>query len=210
MAREAFTKIPENTFQTLVVNAGIVLADFDPTDGSYEESDMLGATSGGINFTTTPSFLDWGEDIDNCPKNTVGLMRLENWDVKISGTFATVTPDLAQMLVGLADVADGKITPRDTIDEAADFRDLWFVADYSDVNTGDGAGLIAIHLMNAFSTGGFQLQTADKEKGKLSFEFTAHYSLDDQDTVPFEIYIKAGTEATTNTGGETTGGNTGG
>jgi hypothetical protein len=48
-------------------------------------------------------------------------------------------------------------------------------------------------MMNALSTGGFQIQTADKEKGQFSFEFTGHYSKDSADTVPFEIYIKAGT-----------------
>ena len=54
-------------------------------------------------------------------------------------------------------------------------------------------GFIAIKLLNALSTGGFQLQTADKSKGQFAFEFTGHYSMSAQDIVPFEIYIKAGT-----------------
>ena len=29
----------------------------------------------------------------------------------------------------------------------------------------------------------------------FAFEFTGHYSIDDIDTVPFEIYVKAGTPA---------------
>ena len=49
-------------------------------------------------------------------------------------------------------------------------------------------------MLNALSTGGFKLQTADKDKGKMSFEFTGHYSMSAQDTVPFEIYIKKGAE----------------
>ena len=47
--------------------------------------------------------------------------------------------------------------------------------------------------MNALSTGGFQLQTSDKAKGQFAFTYTAHYSMAAQDTVPFEVYIKAGT-----------------
>lgn len=193
--REKYSKIPANTFQNLVVNAGILLSSFDPSAGTVAENAMLGPTSGGVNFTTTPSFKDWGEDIDNCPKNTKELKRLENWDVKISGSFVACSPALARRLCALADLADGKITPRDTVDIAADFADIWLVGDYSDKNTGSGAGFIAIRLMDTLSTGGFQLQTTDKEKGKFAFEFTAHYSLDAQDTVPFEIYIKAGTSA---------------
>ena len=49
-------------------------------------------------------------------------------------------------------------------------------------------------MLNALSTGGFKLQTADKNKGTLSFEFTGHYSIEDQSAVPFEIYIKKGAD----------------
>ncbi len=46
--------------------------------------------------------------------------------------------------------------------------------------------------MNALNTSGFQIQSADDGKGTFSFEFTGHYSMDDPETVPFEIYVKAG------------------
>ena len=61
-------------------------------------------------------------------------------------------------------------------------------------NGATNGGYIAIHMMNALSTGGFQIQSGDKAKGQFAFEYTAHYSMDAADTVPFEIYIKAGTE----------------
>jgi len=191
--REKYSKIPANTFQHLAVNAGVLLSSFDPASGTVDEASMLGPTSGGVNFTTTPSFSDWGEDIDNCPKNTKELKRLEDWDVRMSGTFVACTITLAKRLAALADVSSNKVTPRDTIDIASDFGDIWLVGDYSNVNTGATAGFIAIHMMNAMSTGGFSLQTADKEKGRFEFEFTGHYSLDAQDTVPYEIYIQEGT-----------------
>ena len=80
-----------------------------------------------------------------------------------------------------------------------DFKDLWFVGDYSDVNNGDNAGFIAIHMMNTLSTGGFQLQSTDKAKGNFAYEFTAHFSMDAQDVVPYEIYIVKGAEPTPTT-----------
>lgn len=192
---EKYTKIPSTTFQHLAVNAGILLSAFDPTTGIVAESDMLGPTSGGVNFTARPTYKDWGEDVDNCPKNTKELKRLDDWEVTMSGSFVAVTPDLARRLSAMADVSDGKVTPRSTLDLNTDFADIWLVGDYSDINTGSGAGFIAIRMMDALSTGGFQIQTEDKEKGKFAFEFTGHYSLDAQDVVPFEIYIKAGTTA---------------
>ena len=196
-----YSKYPANTFQTLVIGAGVLLTDFDPANASLVRSNILGATTGGLNFKATPSFKDFGEDIDNCPKNTKELKRLEDWEVKMSGTLLSATPEAARYLAALADLtaAGGKITPRDTLDltgNTGDFRNLWLVADYSDKNTGSGAGFIAIKIMNALSTGGFQLQTADKDKGKFAFELTGHYSVDAEDTVPFEIYIVGGTSST--------------
>lgn len=64
-----FTKIPSDTFQKLQINAGILTTDFTPATGTVGESGQIGATSGGINFTATPTFSDFGDDIDNCPKN---------------------------------------------------------------------------------------------------------------------------------------------
>jgi hypothetical protein len=77
-----------------------------------------------------------------------------------------------------------------------DFEDIWLVGDYSDKNGPTNGGYIAIHMMDTLSTGGFQLQTADKAKGQFAFEFTAHFSMDAQDTVPFEIYVHPGTAET--------------
>lgn len=196
-----YTKYPSNTFETLVIGAGVLLSDFDPATATISDGDILGPTSGGISFEATPSYLDFGEDIDNVPKNTKELKRIEDWEVKMSGTFIAITPATARYLAAAADLnsSTGKITPRDTLDltaETGDFRDIWLVADYSDKNvtaTGKTAGFVAIKLMNALSTGGFQIQTEDKEKGKFAFEFTGHYSKDAADTVPFEIYIKPGT-----------------
>lgn len=189
-----FTKIPESTFQMLQLNAGVLLSSFDPTAPAVVDSAILGATSGGINFSASQSFLDFGADIDNCPKNTKQLKRLEDWDIKLTGSFATVNAALVERLVGVGDLASNKVTPRRDV-QLSDFRDLWWVGDYSDMNGENGGGFVAIHMMSTLSTGGFQAQSADKEKTKFSFEFTAHFSMDAQDTVPFEIYVQAGSDA---------------
>lgn len=191
-----FTKIPADTFQKLQLNAGIIATDFTPATGAIGESGQLGATTGGINFNATPTYSDFGEDIDNCPKNTKELKRLDEWEVTMSGTFVVADTAIAKRLVGAADIGTTdttKITPRNDL-AAADFETIWFVGDYSDKNGENNGGFVAIKLINALSTGGFQLQTSDKAKGQFAFTFTGHYSIAAQDTVPFEIYIKTGTE----------------
>lgn len=196
-----YTKIPTDTFKNLQLNAGVLLKSFDVETQTLAADSIIGATSGGVSFTAVPSFIDFGEDIDNCPKNMKELKKLESWEVKMSGTFASVTKALAKTLVGAGDVdgSDGtKIVPRNDLAQA-DFSDVWWVGDYSEVNedgTSTGkAGFIAIHLLNSLSTGGFSIQSSDKGKGQFEFEFTGHYSMEDQDKVPFEVYVQEGTAA---------------
>ena len=189
-----FTQIPTDTFETLQMNAGILATDFDPATGTLDDEDILGATSGGIAFADAITFIDLGEDIDNCPKNMKELKQIDQREVTMSGTFVTVKTATAKMLA-IADVSGNKVTPRNDL-LAADFGDIWFIGDYSDKNTGATAGFLAIKLKDALNTSGFALQTGDKAKGQFAFTFTGHYSMSAQDTVPYEIYIKAGTAAT--------------
>lgn len=193
-----YTKIPTDTFKNLQLNAGVLLESFDVDTQTLAADSIIGATSGGVSFTAVPSSIDFGEDIDNCPKGTKEMMHLDSWEAKMSGTFASVSKSLAKTLVGAADVSGSKITPRNDF-SAADFSDIWWVGDYSEINedgTSTGkAGFIAIHLLNSLSTGGFSIQSNDKGKGQFEFEFTGHYSMEDQDKVPFELYVQEGTAA---------------
>lgn len=186
-----FTKIPENTFKEMQLNAGILMKTFDPETATVTPSEILSATTGGISFSAVPTYKDMGEDIDNCPKNMKELKEIETWDVKMSGTMISVTPALVKKLLGAADVLAEKITPRSDLTDA-DFEDVWWIGDYSDSNGEDDGGFVAIHMMNALSTAGFSLQSGDKSKGQMAFEYTAHYSIKAQTTVPFEVYVKAG------------------
>lgn len=191
-----FTRIPETTFQKLQLNAGIMLTAFDPTNGTVAEDAIMGATSGGINFRAVPSFSDFGEDIDNAPTNVKEMKVLDKWEVTMSGSFVTVDVKSAKMLVGAADIDAGdqsKIVPRNDLMDS-DFTDVWWVGDYSDQNGESNGGFVAIHMINALNTGGFSVQSTNKGKGEFAFEFTGHYSLSDQSKVPFEVFVKTGTE----------------
>lgn len=187
-----YTQIPSTAFKNIQLNAGILVDAFTPSTGVI--GNLLGATSGGVQFGDTVSYKDFGDDIDNCPKNMKELKKLESHEVKMSGTFVTINAASAKWLVGSADVDQldaTHIIPRNDI-EQADFKDIWWIGDYSDENTGDDAGFVAIHMLNALNTGGFKIQSTDKEKGKFAFEFMGHYSMDAQDTVPYEIYVQQG------------------
>lgn len=193
-----FTQIPTDTFSHLQLNAGLLLKSFTPSTGTLDKADIIGATSGGVKFTAKPSYTDFGEDIDNCPANMAELKRLDSVEVTISGTFVTVSTSSAASTIGAADV-DSKdpthVVPRSDLKDE-DFMDLWWVGDYSNLNGDKNGGFVAIHMMKTLSTGGFALTSDDKSKGQFDFEYTAHYSMEAPTSVPYEVYINAGTAET--------------
>lgn len=191
-----FTRIPNDTFKKLQLNAGVFARNFDPATG--EIGNLFGATTGGLTFNTSPTFVDFGDDIDNCPKNTKELKQLDSNDITLAGTLLTIDPATAKDLMAAADIDANDAThiiPRRDL-AMSDFHDVWWVGDYSDENTGASAGYVAIHLMDALNTGGFQLKTTDKGKGNFAFTYTAHASMETPDVVPYEVFIKSGAGST--------------
>lgn len=189
-----YTKVKADLFKNIQINAGIICKGFVPATGVV--TDILSATSGGIQFASNPTYTDFFEDVDNLPPNTMQGKRITAWDPTLSGTMLEVNPENVKSRLGAADTTTetgtkiSKIAPRAVLEEE-DFADIWFVGDYSDENTGNDAGFIAIHLTNALNTVGFQLQTGKNAKGQSAFEYHGHYDVtDDDQTPPFEIYVK--------------------
>lgn len=178
-----FTKIPQNTFEELQINAGILLKDFDPETGTFDDADMITATTGGITVNVKPTYEDFGSDIDNCPKNTMELKRITETEVSLSLTALNINSDLLLYMLGAADKdASGAIKPRKDL-KLSDFSTIWWVGDLSN------NGYIAVKISNALSTDGFSIKTSDKGKGNISLTLTGHVSMDAQDVIPAEFYL---------------------
>lgn len=179
-----FTVIPQNTFDGLQMDAGVLLKTFDPETGAApKDEDIICATTGGINPTCVPTYSDLGEDVDNCPVNMKELKHLDGWECKMAFTSLGMSPELIRMALGAADInADtGAIAPRRDLKQT-DFSDLWWVGDKAN------GGFAAIQLKNALSTAGFSLQTTKAGKGQVTVELTGHVSINDQDTMPMVFY----------------------
>lgn len=183
-----FTKIPQDTFNELQLDAGVLLNKFDPESAeSFADEDIICATTGGINVSCVPTFSDMGEDVDNCPMNMMELKKLDSWACRMTFTSLGTSPEAIRLALGAADVnaENGKITPRRDL-QIGDFADVWWVGDRAD------GGLVAVRLINALSTDGFTLQTTKNGKGQVSVGLTGHVSINAQDVVPMEFYSMAG------------------
>lgn len=185
----AFNAVSSEVFDNLQLEAGVLLNSFDPDSPvAPTDSTIICATTGGVNPTCVPTYTDYGEDIDNVPNNTKELARITGWECKLAFTALDVTEDTIKMALGAADVTAAtsstaaSIIPRKDVADA-DFQNIWWVGDIAD------GGLVAIKLVNAISTGGFNLQTTKAGKGQLTVELTGFVSIDDTSEIPMEFYI---------------------
>ena len=177
-----FTVIPQDTFDGLQLDAGVLLKKFDPAKvAAPADEDIICATTGGINISCVPTYSDLGEDVDNCPTNTKELKHLDGWECKMSFTALGTSPENIKLALGPATASNTKVTLNLDLKQA-DFSDIWWVGDRAD------GGVVAACLKNALSTGGFTLQTTKNGKGQVSVELTGHVSIDAQDTMPMEFY----------------------
>lgn len=184
-----FTVVPQDAFNDLQVDAGVLLKTFDPSNpAAPADEDIICATTGGIKVTCTPTYSDYGEDVDNVPNNMMEFKHLDGWDCKISTTCLGTSPEIIRMSLGAADItaASGKIAPRRDLVQTDFESSVWWVGDKAD------GGLVAVELKNALSTGGFNLQTTKNGKGQISLELTGHVSINDQNTMPMVFYSTEG------------------
>ena len=159
-----YTVIPQDTFDAMQLDAGVLLYTFDPASpAAPADQDLICATTGGINPVCAPTYSDLGEDVDNVPVNMMELKHLDGWECTLGFTSLDTSPEGIRLALGAADVnaTSGAITPRSKV-ELADFQDIWWVGDKAD------GGLVAIQLKNALSTG--------------------HVSINDQSTMPMVFY----------------------
>ena len=179
-----YTKIPQDAFNALQLDAGVILTNFDPTDPQEPaDQDILCATTGGITVSCTPTYSDLGADVDNVPANMMELMHLDSWECTLSTTSLGTSLELLRWALGSADItaADSKVKPRKDLCQT-DFQTIWWVGDRAD------GGVVAVKLLNGLSTGGMSLQTSKNGKGQTSITITGHISINAQNDMPMEFY----------------------
>lgn len=179
------TVIPQNAFEALQVEAGVLLTSFDPTSPVIADDAIVCATTGGITVTAKPTYSDYFEDVDNAPDNVMEGKRLDGWECSLSTTGLGTSPALIKLALGAADIDSentSKIIPRRDL-ELTDFTSsIWWVGDRAD------GGLVACQLLNALSTDGFSLKTTKKGKGQTGLTLMGHVSINAQDVVPMVFY----------------------
>lgn len=187
MARN-FTVVSADAFETLQLNAGVLLTTFDPANPvTPDDSAILATTTGGINIVCKPTYSDLAEDIDNVPNGMKEMMHLDYWDCNIGFTSLKFNAANTKWALGSADVDSTNkgytvVKPRYKLSQD-DFSAIYWVGDMAN------GGLAAVKLDNAISSSGLSIQTTKNGKGQSQQTITGHPSIDAQDVVPMEFYF---------------------
>lgn len=179
-----FTKISQNAFAALQLDAGVLLTTFDPANPvPPPDNTILTATTGGVTVNCTPTYSDFAADVDNAPNNLKEFKHLDGWDCSIQTTSLGTSLELLRYALGAADITSGsnKVKPRRMLNQS-DFADLWWVGDKAD------GGYVAVKLINGLSTAGLSLKTSKNGKGNIGITLTGHVSIANQDDMPMEFY----------------------
>ena len=201
MIDNPYYKVPADAFNSMQLDAGVLLTEFDFTDPYTEPKDaaILAVTSGGINPVCEPQYTDLAEDVDNVPNNTKEFLRVEGYKCSMSFKSLRFNPDNIAWSIGGATVYDEaadlptdavagtkKIVPKIQLKatgDDSDFRDIYGAFPLSD------GGIFVVKLKNAISSGGLNIQTTKDGKGTNQVTLTGYISVSDVKDVPMEFYV---------------------
>lgn len=177
-----YSRITNEQFDEMQFDAGVWVRSFNIQSPAVQDSDIICATSGGISLSVVPSIVDLGDGVYMMPKGTAEMLMVTGWTVDASFTTLGFGGGMIQFVLGASDSGADGINPRLDLQDG-DFEDLWWIGDRVD------GGLVAIHLLNALSDEGIDIQTERQASGKISVHLTAHASIEeDMEAVPVEIY----------------------
>lgn len=180
-----FAKIPQDTFETMQFEAGVLLSNFTPDAAESEEAftdeDIICATTGDISISVKPNIKDMGEEVNNCPEGMAELMKITSVVAQLKFTTPKLSAKMIALGLGAAEVSGKKITLRDVKPE--DFKPVWWVGDL-----GNSGGFAAMKLLNAFSREGVTITAGKNTSGKMEITLQGHVSIKAQDEKPVEFY----------------------
>lgn len=199
-----FTKVSEDAFDAMQLEAGVILSSFDISNPVEPDSeDIIAVTTGGIAVACEAEYEDYGADVDNVPNNMMEFKKITGWNCTMGFSDLKFNADNTKLELGAADITSGtgykKIVPRRDL-KLTDFTDeIWWVGDKAN------GGAYAVKLMHALSNGGLSIQSTKNGKGQNAVTLMGHVSIHAQNVVPMEFYeldpvAEAGSGTNTGTG----------
>lgn len=180
------SKTPEH----LLLDSGAFFKNFIIGTDTYESATakLIGATKGGGSFSAVPSFRDI--EIDGLRGATKGMKLLESWEVKLSAAIVEITPDIIKDSLAIAEKKSSttlstheEIKGKMCIEDSDYIENITWIGNLSGSNDP-----VIIQVFNAVNAKGLELSFEDKGETVSEMEFMGHFSLANQNEVPFKIF----------------------
>lgn len=186
-----FTGLTSNTPKKLLLDAGAFFRDYDLTKTYTDNAaNLIGATQGGGSFSAVPTVRKI--EVDGAKENVAQLQGIDGWVVTMTANVKEVTADNMALALGAAKseaATEEGVAGSTKIMAKADFEAADYLENITWVGRLSGSqDPVIIVVKNAVSVNGLSLTMADKAEANIPLTVTGHYSLDDLETPPFEIY----------------------
>jgi len=185
-----FSGITADSAKHLQLDAGAFVKNYDPTTDTFAtaKAKIIGATAGGGSFSAVPTIRKI--EVDGAKGDVKGFKTIDEWVVTLTANVKEITADTIAMALanGKSAVATApanykKITAGGEIANSDYIGNVGWVGRLSGSNDP-----IIIIVKNVLNTSGLSLTMADKGEGLIALTLTGHYTPDDLETAPFEIY----------------------
>lgn len=179
------------TAENLLLNAGAYFKNFDVESDTFETAvaagKLIGATKGGGEFSAVPTVRQI--EVDGVAGRAKGLEVIDNWEVYLKATVLEIKKETIQSGLCSAKIDEGTNVDYDIISANAQIALDDYIENVAWVGTLSGSEKpVIIIVKNALNTDGLKLAAQDKSESTIEMTFYGHYTQDDLDTPPFEIY----------------------
>ena len=175
------TGVTTNTAKRLILDAGAIYLNY----GLSGET-LLGATEGGASFVVEQEIRE--PEIDGLPGPLAGTRRVVAVHARITARLLEqTTENILLELAGATKETEGEydiITRKGyVIPDTAHFANVAIVARVS----GNENAIVCL-IKNGLADGGFEFATEDGGEAGPEVQFTGHFTADDLDDEPWEIW----------------------
>lgn len=186
---KVFSGFTTKTKEHLLLDAGAFFKNYDMKKDTFETAvqagKLLGATKDGGEFSAVATIRQI--EVDGVKGRAKGLEVIDTWDVSLKANVLEVKKET--LMAALCAAKEEELEEYYKISAKNNIEDSDYIDNVTWVGTLSGADKPAIiQVYNALNTDGLKLTTKDKDQAVISMTFYGHYTQEDLDTPPFDIY----------------------
>ena len=193
---KGFSGFRKETKEHLLMDSGLFLKNFKYVESgdiitAIEEAkasgNVLGATKGGGEFSAVATVRQI--EVDGVKGRAKGLEVIDAWEVYLKANVLEATCDTIKAALCAATVDTETDATYDIISGKSSIDDSDYLDNITWVGNLSGSDKpVIIQVYNALNTDGLKLTVQDKNEATIPMTFYGHYTEDDLDTPPFDIY----------------------